>query len=106
MSKRLKIAVIGAIAASYLTLAKADDHSEIAYAEVVCKTAFEERAKNPSSVEWIRSERQFKFTNDAKTKAISIQPVRAKNGFNATVKGAATCELEKLDGRWKLVSIK
>ncbi|WP_292839340.1 zinc ribbon domain-containing protein [Methylotenera sp.] len=82
------------------------NHENIGMAEVVCKMAFEKNAKNPDSVDWIRAERQFQFTNAEKTTAISTQPVRAKNSFNATVKSVAVCELEKKGDKWELVSIK
>jgi uncharacterized membrane protein YvbJ len=83
-----------------------ENHQDIGMAEVVCKMAFEKSAKNPNSVEWIRPERKFMFTNDEKTKALSTQPVRAKNSFNAAVKSVAVCNLEKTGGKWELVSIK
>ena len=85
--------------------AEASRH-DIGRAEVTCKTAFEKNAKNPDSIDWLRQERQFEFTNVEKTTALSIQPLRGKNSLDATIKSAVECKLDKKDGDWRLISMK
>ena len=69
-------------------------------AEVTCKMAFERAANDPASVDWIREERQFSYTAADKSKAVSLQPVRARNGAGALVRRVSKCELVKANGNW------
>ena len=79
---------------------------DIGIAEAACQLTFEKMAKNPNSVDWIRNEREFAYLNTEKTKAISTQPVRAKNSFNATIISVVVCTLEKTNASWSVVKIK
>lgn len=115
MSPIIKYSLLGVIAFIVISTAiKENDPStqaadaarkDIGTAEAACQLAFEKVAKDPSSVDWIRPDRQFQYTNNEKTKALSIQPVRAKNSFNALTLGIAKCELEKINDNWQMTKL-
>lgn len=73
---------------------------DIGMAEATCSLVFEKRANDPSSVEWIREEREFSYTSNDMKHATSIQGVRAKNGFGGLVKGTVRCKLVKDESGW------
>lgn len=77
----------------------------VGLAEVTCQLAFERRANDPKSIEWLRDERQFAYKNKEETRAVSRQPVRAKNGFGALVLSVVTCDLQRNDDDWRVLKI-
>ena len=78
--------------------------NDIGMAEVSCQMVAEKQANDPSSVDWLTHERQFAYTSPDKTKATSIQPMRAKNAMGGLVRTAVKCNLAKRNGSWNVVS--
>lgn len=78
---------------------------DVGLAEVTCQMAAEKTANDPSSIEWIRDERQFAYSSQDKLKAVSLQPMRAKNGFGAITRTVVKCELAKTKNGWTVVRI-
>lgn len=76
--------------------------NDAAQAEAVCQLAAEKAANDPSSIEWLRQERQFGYTSPDKAKATSVQPMRAKNAMGAMVRTGVKCELVKSGGQWEV----
>ncbi len=75
---------------------------DVGLAEVTCQMAAEKSANDPSSIQWLRDERQFSYTASDKTRALSIQPMRAKNGAGGLVRTAVRCELQKTKNDWNV----
>lgn len=78
---------------------------DIGLAEATCQYEFERRAHDPSSVNFIREEREFSFTNPEQTKAISKQPVRAKNAAGNLVRSILICQLSKKNNDWTITKL-
>lgn len=82
------------------------ERKDVGLAEATCQAAAEKRANDPSSIEWLRDQRRFGYTNAEKTKARSAQPMRAKNAMGATILTGIECELNKTGSDWSVVKIK
>jgi len=78
---------------------------EVGMMEATCQIEAERRAKDPSSVQWIREDRRFGFTNKEKTKATSLQPMRANNSYGGKTISAVRCDFAKKKGEWSMVQI-
>lgn len=73
---------------------------DIGLAEAACQMAAEKSANDPSSIEWIRDERQFAYSQSDRSKATSIQPMRAKNAAGGTIRTGVKCELTRTGATW------
>ena len=77
----------------------------VGLAEVTCTMEAERQAHDPKSIEWLRDERQFQYGNKEQTKAISRQPMRAKNAMGALVRTAVTCRLKRDGDNWEVTKL-
>lgn len=84
----------------------AAESKSIGIAEAACQIEAEQRAHDPSSVEWLRHERQFAYTSADKSKAVSVQPLRAKNTMGALTRHTIKCDLKKDGESWSIVRFK
>lgn len=78
---------------------------DISLAEITCQMSAKERANDPSSIEWIRSDRKFAFTSKDSKKALSLQPMRAKNAMGAIILTSVKCDLEKVGKDWQVIKM-
>lgn len=88
--------------ADAISKAKLED---IGLAEVTCQMAAEKAANDPSSIDWLRQERKFFYTAADNSKAVSIQPMRAKNAMGGLIRTAVKCDLVKENTRWSVAKM-
>lgn len=107
----LILAVMGGIGSSLLAPQSAQSitdksaHDDIDMAEVTCQMAAEKSAKDPGSIQWLRGQRRFGYTNADKTLATSLQPMRAKNSYGALALIQVQCTLKKSDNQWQVIKL-
>lgn len=78
---------------------------DVGIAEAVCQMTIEKNAKDPESIRWIRDQRQFNYSNNSKTKALSKQPMRAKNSYGALTLSQPICLLTKVNEHWQVTKL-
>lgn len=112
-----KLALLGVLGAAVVTVCanlagievdtgaseKSAAAKQIGLAEASCQLAIEKAAHDPSSITWIRSEREFAYASA--DRARSIQPLRAKNAMGALVRTVAVCDLRRVAGDWRVSSV-